>query len=110
MNKITELLTSRSCLAFFDPSKAIQIQVDPSESGIEAALMQNGKPVSCVSRSLTNPQKNYAIIAKKLLVVLFGYESFHQFEYGSEVTIISDHKPLEIIMKKTLLKAPARFQ
>ena len=110
VNKIKELLISRSCLAFFDPSKAIQIQVDASKSGIGAVLMQNGKPVSYASRSLTNAQKNYAIIEKELLAVLFGCERFHQFVYGSGVTIISDHKPLESIMKKPLSKAPARLQ
>ena len=110
VNKIKELLISRSCLAFFDPSKAIQIQVDASKSGIGAVLMQNGKPVSYASRSLTNAQKNYAIIEKELLAVLFGCERFHQYVYGSEVTIISDHKPLESIMKKPLSKAPARLQ
>ena len=46
VNKIKELLISRSHLAFFDPSKAIQIQVDASKSGIGAVLIQNGKPVS----------------------------------------------------------------
>ena len=30
--------------------------------------------------------------------------------YGNEVTIISDHKPLESIMKKPLSNAPARLQ
>ena len=39
VNKIKELLISRSCLAFFDPSKAIQIQDDVSKSVIGAALM-----------------------------------------------------------------------
>ena len=71
MNKIKELLISRNCLAFFDTSKAIQIQVDASKSGIGADLMQNGKSVSHASRSLTNAQKNYAIIEKELLGVLF---------------------------------------
>ena len=35
-NKTKELLISRSCLAFFDPSKAIQIQVDASTLEIES--------------------------------------------------------------------------
>ena len=109
-SKIKELLISRSCLAFFDPSEAMQIQVDASKSGIGAVLIQNGKPISYASRSLTNVQKNYAIIEKELLEVLFGCERFHQFVYGSEVTIISDHRPLESITKKPLSKAPARLQ
>ena len=72
--------------------------------------MQNGKSVSYASISLTNAQKNYAIIEKELLVVLFGCEIFHQFVYGSEVLIISDHKPFESIMKNLLSKTPTRFQ
>ena len=98
VNKIKKSLVSRSCLAFFDPSIAIKIQVDASKSRIGAVLMQNRKPVSYLSRSLANPQKNYPIIEKELLAVLFGCEIFHQFVYRSEVTIISDHKPLESIM------------
>ena len=103
-------MISRSCLAFFEPSNAIQIQVNASQSGIGTVLMQNGKPISYASRSLTNAQKNYAIIEKELLAVLFGCERYHQSVYGNEVTIISDHKPLESIMKKSLSKAPAKLQ
>ena len=88
----------------------MQIQFDASKSGIGAVLMQNGKSVSYASISLTNAQKNYAIIEKELLAVLFGCEIFHQFVYGSDVLIISDHKPFESIMKNLLSKTPTRFQ
>ena len=101
VNKIKELLISRSCLASFDPSKAIQIQDDASKSVIGAVLMQNGNPVNYSSRSLTNEQKDYAIIEKKLLAVLFGCKRFHQFVHGIQVTIISDHKPLKSILELT---------
>ena len=50
--------------------------------------MQNGKPVKYASRSLTNAQKNYAIVKNELFTVLFGCVRFHQYVYGSEVTII----------------------
>ena len=46
VSKIKELLISRSFLVFFDPSKAIEIQVDAIKSGIGAVLIPNGKPVS----------------------------------------------------------------
>ena len=49
-------------------------------------------------------------IKKELLAVLFGCQRFHQFVYGSEVAIISDHKQLESIMKRPLSNAPARLQ
>ena len=65
----------------------IQI-VDGTKSGIGAVLMQNGKHVKYASRSLTNAQKNYAIVENELFTVLFGCVRCHQFVYGSEVTII----------------------
>lgn len=32
--------------------------------------------------------------------VLFSVKSFHRYVYGKEIQVQSDHKPLEIIMKK----------
>ena len=61
------------------------------------------------SRSLTSAEKNYAIIEKELLVVLFGCERFHQYVYGSKTFIESDHKPMESVMKRPLSRAPERL-
>jgi hypothetical protein len=41
---------------------------------------------------------------------VFGLEKFHQYTYGQEVKVQSDHKPLEIIMKKPLHIAPKLLQ
>uniref|UniRef100_A0AAQ4NZT5 Gypsy retrotransposon integrase-like protein 1 n=1 Tax=Gasterosteus aculeatus aculeatus TaxID=481459 RepID=A0AAQ4NZT5_GASAC len=37
-------------------------------------------------------------------------EKFHQYTYGRKVTVQSDHKPLETIVRKPLLSAPKRLQ
>ena len=73
-------------------------------------LLQEGKPVSYASRSVTSTEKNYAIIEKELLAVLFGCERFHQYIYGNKTLVESDHKPLESIIKKPLARVPARLQ
>ena len=52
--------------------------MDASDCRLGAALLQEGKPVAYASRSLTSAKKNYAIIEKELLAVLFGCERFHQ--------------------------------
>ena len=41
---------------------------------------------------------------------MFACTKFHDYIYGKEVIIESDHKPLETIFKKQLEKAPARLQ
>ena len=45
-----------------------------------------------------------------MLAIVFGCDKFHQYVYGRHVHVESDHKPLEVIFKKSLLKAPARLQ
>ena len=45
------------------------------------------------SISLTSAEKNYAIIDKELLAVLFSCERFHQYVYGNKTFTESEHKP-----------------
>ena len=72
--------------------------------------MQDGCPVAYTSRSLTEAESRYAQIEKELLAVQFSLERFNQYTYGKKVTIESDHKPLEAIVKKSLAAAPPRLQ
>lgn len=44
------------------------------------------------------------------LPVIYGLEKFHQYTFGRMVTVQSDHKPLETIVKKSQLKAPKLLQ
>ena len=87
------------------------IQSDPSQSGLEACLLQNGKPVACASRSMTSDEKNYAQIEKEVLSIVFAVQKFYQYVYGLESVLgENDHKPIESIMHKPLGKAPPRLQ
>lgn len=44
------------------------------------------------------------------MAIVFGLEKFHQYTYGRPLTVQSDHKPLEVIYKKPLHRAPKRLQ
>ena len=45
-----------------------------------------------------------------MLAIVFGCEQFHDNLYGQrEITVESDHKPLEAILKKPIHQAPLRF-
>ena len=45
-----------------------------------------------------------------MLAVVFGINHFHRYLYGRPFRVITDHKPLEMISKKPLLRAPPRLQ
>lgn len=97
-------------LAYFDPEKELNLQVDASKYGLGAVLLQDGRPLSYASKSLTETEVNYAQIEKEMYAILFGLKRFHQYAYGRHVNVESDHKPLESIMKKPLAAAPPRLQ
>ena len=70
--------------------------------------MQNNQPVVYAWRSLTQTEVQYAQIEKKMLAMVFGMEKFETYLYGRtrKVLVESDHKPLEAILKKSILNAP----
>ena len=62
------------------------------------------------SRTLNSAERNYAQIEKEMLAIVFGTNTFHQYIYGKQVSVETDHKPLESLFKKPLSKAPQRIQ
>ena len=110
LDDVKQVLTQAPVLKFFDPQKKTVLQCDTSMSGLGACLMQDGHPVAYASRALTLTETHYAQIEKELLAIVFGVERFEGYVYGRKILIDTDHKPLESIMKKSLLSAPKRLQ
>ena len=103
-------LTLSSTLQYFDSWKPIVIQVDASQKGLGAALLQDGRPITFASKALTPTEQRYANIEREMLACVFGAERFHTYVFGRSFTIESDHKPLEQINLKNLADTPARLQ
>ncbi|CAC5402113.1 unnamed protein product [Mytilus coruscus] len=110
LEEIKRLVTADPVLKYYDPKLQLTVQSDASQTGLGAAVMQEDRPVAYASRALTDTETRYAQIEKELLSVIFGLEKFHSYTYGRTVNVISDHKPLESIMKKPLHAAPKRLQ
>ena len=108
--KLKEFISDQQRLAFYDVRKPVVIQCDASTVGLGAVLMQEGQPVASVSRSLSKSEKNYVAIELECLAIVFACQRFHQYIFGKKVRIETDHKPLEIIVRKPILSAPRRLQ
>ncbi|KAJ8375051.1 hypothetical protein SKAU_G00056310 [Synaphobranchus kaupii] len=108
--KLKETIANAPVLKYYNPEEELTVQCDSSDTGLCAALMQSGKPVVFASRALTQTERGYAQIEKEFLAMVFSMEKFHQYTYGRKVTIQSDHKQLETIVRKPLLSAPKRLQ
>ena len=108
---LKKAVASTPVLRYYNLADEVTIQCDASQSGLGAALMQNGQPVPFASRVLTPPETRYAQIEKELLAIVFACDRFEVYIYGRDhVTIESDHKPKEMIVLKPLSSATKRLQ
>ena len=110
MDHIKKAIATAVTLFHYDPNKPVVIETDASLKGLGAVLIQDGRPVRFLSKSLTPAESDYANIERELLAVLFACERLHVYTFGRQVTIHTDHKPLEAIFRKPISQAPARLQ
>ena len=112
VSQVKSLVTQAPVLKYFDSTKGATLQCDASDKGLGAVIMQNDQPITYASRALTEAETRHDQTEKELLAVVYGLEKFHTYTYGRSVAVHvqSDHKPLEMIFKKSLHKAPKRLQ
>ena len=111
LDNLKRAVTNTPVLRYYNLDDEVTIQCDASQSGLGAALMQNGQPVAYASRALTPAEIRYAQIEKKLLAIVFACERFEAYIYGRQIIRVkTDHQPLELIVKKPLNSAPIRLQ
>ena len=97
-------------LKYYDVNEKNTIQVDFSKSGLGPTLFQNGHPITMVSNALSNAQISYVVIEKELLAICFGCQKFHDYIFGKNTLIETDHKPLIAIMNKPVYTLSSRMQ
>ena len=67
-------------------------------------------PIAYGSKTLTDAETRYANIEHELLGMFSGLEKFNYFTFGRPVTVLTDHKPLIAISRKSLVSVPPRLQ
>ena len=110
LHAIKEELSRTPVLVYFDRKAEHVIQTDASMKGLGAVLLQEGKPVIYVSRTLTPAEERYSNIERELLGVVFTMERLHSYVFGEPVRVQTNHKPLEMIWKKSIATASPRLQ
>ena len=101
-----------------DNSKPFFLYTDFSNKGLGAVLGQktegtNGQDyiVACASRSTNKHEANYSSFKGEMLAVVWACKTFRPLIYGCELTIVTDHSPLQWLMRNTGLTGQyARWQ
>ena len=122
-------------LQFYDSSKPLYVEVDTSKKGIGTVMLQedtivincdsncdsnhdsksgseiptNLRPISYASKTLSTTESNYSNIECELLGLLFTVTHFKHFTYRRLVHVITNHKPLVSLFRKSLVDSSPRL-
>lgn len=104
-NQLKQDLANAETLGYFDPkAEETRIIADASPVGLGAVLVQTQKgtkrAIYYASRSLTDTEKRYSQTEKEALALVWACERFHQYVYGIEFILETDHRPLQVIYGK----------
>ena len=98
---LKKMITDKPVLRIPDVSRPFVLRTDASEVGLGAVLLQKYDsqffPVSYASRKLQGAEKNYSVIEKEGLALVWAIKKFQQYLYGVEFTLQTDHQPLVYI-------------
>ena len=86
-DRIKKAIVAPTSLQYFDNTQPVTIQVDASQRGLGAVLLQANGPVEFASKLLTETEGRYSNIEREMLAVLFGLEKFHYYAYGRPVVV-----------------------
>ena len=110
-NKLKEMISQPPVLQYYDLDEQVVLETDAGDYGLGAVLLQNGRPVAFASHMLTQAERRYLQIEKEFLAVVFGCTRFDHYLHGrAKIKVLTDHKPLETILAKSINTAPKSLQ
>ena len=71
------------------------------------------KLIAYSSCTLNTVERKYHELNKEAMATAFGVKRFHQYLYGRQFAIVSDHKPLQYLLRESQgvpVMASARLQ
>ena len=95
-------------LPVFQEGKPFVLRTDASDIGLGAVLLQDFEgegrlPIAYASKKLLPRERNYSVIEKECLGIIWGVKKFRKYLYGVEFLLETDHKPLSYMQTAKVL-------
>ena len=104
--RVKKLLLPSRVLTHFDGQLPLILECDASPYSLGAVLshqLPDGteKPVGFASGTLSKAEQNYSHLDMEAVAIIFGVIKYHQYVYGRQFVIKTDHKPLTHIFSES---------
>lgn len=89
------LLSGDVMLHYPDYEKEFHLNTDASDVALGAVLSQGGRPITFISRVLSETEEHYATNEREMLAIIWALDTLRSYLYGTaKVVIYTDHQPL----------------
>ncbi|KAL2232583.1 UNVERIFIED_CONTAM: putative mitochondrial protein [Sesamum indicum] len=99
---LKRIMTTTPVLAMPDFSQPFTVETDACGKGIEAVLMQNGRPITYLSKALSLKNMGLSIYEKEFLALLLAVTKWRHYLQDRQFIIKTDQRSLKHILDQRL--------
>lgn len=100
--RLKETMMSAPVLALPNYSLPFTLETDASASGIGAVLMQQGRPLTYLSKGLAPKHQGLSTYEKELLAIVMATQKWFTYLQGHHFFIKTDHQSLKFLLEQRL--------
>ena len=108
-HQLKRIMCAAPVLAMPDFQKDFVIEYDASENGIRAVLLQEGRPISYLSKALASKNLGLSTYEKKMLAAIMAVQKWRPYVVGKYFKIITDHLSLKFLLDQ-LVSTPLQHK
>ena len=101
-DNLKQAMSTTPVLALPNFSQPFTVETDACDDGIGAVLLQNGHPITFLSKALSWPHRSLSIYEKEFLALIMAVERWRPYLQLQEFIIKTDHKSLSYLSEQNL--------
>jgi len=102
-HKLKDRMVTKPLLALPNFEEEFVVETDACEESVGAVLVQQGKPITYMSKALSEKYKALSIYEKEMLAIVLALQRWRPYLLGRRFKIKTDHQSLKFLIQQRIL-------